>query len=478
MLIRNFFIVLVLLFQTQIIFCLTNKTSKMNALYDKGMKCYKGAEFPEGHSTALKYFIAAGELGHTDACHKAGWIYDNSPAVSQDLEKANYYYSLAVSQDYLRAYFSLAQCCEKTGETNKAFELCLKSAPKGHASSQSQLAYYYESGHGTTQDMGKAFYWYSKAAKKGNSYGLYGAGNFLEKGIACEKNLPKAFAYYFRAAIKEHKLAVEKVGWIVMLLTGVICSIICLPGLVIVMIYGLLARKSFSNKITWTIPDSVILIISLTAIQLVFSGLFAAASMMYNKQIQLHVILGITAGANALIIFIAAYFSKLREWATSFQFCFNRIKLTRLLKWTILCLGAAFLFNFLYTILLKLFGIEIPPDNFQKLMPDKFTPLLLVWTFLIVGFIVPVTEEIIFRGVFYRALRRKRAVSFSIILSSAVFALIHLEIYHFIPLMFVGALAAYSFEKTRSIYTPILFHAANNTISVLLLLLLKNAKYI
>jgi len=663
MLIRNFFIVLFLLFQTQVVFCGTNDfsvsgKSKKDFFYNEGLKRFKGIGVPSNHALALQCFIAAGELGNTDACHKVGWIYECSPTVSQDiekailwykkssamglaksmnnlgniyqykknyrdykkawkwyreaddkghlhatyqlgilaekgrgmrhdqglaemyylsaakkgyapaqaelgfrqqegwsgrrnyskamewyqkaaaqtnargiygiglmyergegieeneekareyyqeaadlgrehaqhalglyyergrgglpkdLEKAKHFHSLAVSQNYLRAYFDLAQCYEKTGETNKSFELCYTASTQGYASAQAQLAYYYEEGAGTTQSLEKAFYWYSKAAKRGNSYGLYGVGNFFEKGTFCEKNLPKAFSYYFRSAVKGHKAAAGKAGWIIMVLTGIVCSVICLPGLVIVLIYGLLTRKSYAKNKTWTIPDAVILVLSMLGIQLIFSGLYLASTKIYNKQIQFFVILGISAVGNLLVIFLAAYFSKLRKWITSLQFCLNKIKIVRIFIWAVLALAAAFLFNLLYTKLLQLFGIEIPPDNFEKLMPDKFTPALLIWTFFTAAVVVPITEEIIFRGILYRAFRQRWAVSFSIILSSAIFALIHLEFYYFIPLMFVGAAAAYSLEKTRSIYTPILFHAVNNAASIALLIIMKKFGYI
>ena len=193
---------------------------------------------------------------------------------------------------------------------------------------------------------------------------------------------------------------------------------------------------------------------------------------------QFSIILGIAAAGNSLVVFLAIYFSKLRKWITSFQFSFNKIKVGRILKLIALSLAAVFLFNILYALILKFFGIEVPPDNFEELMPDKFTPSILLWTYLTVAIIVPITEEIIFRGILYKAFRQRWSVRLSIIISSAIFALIHMEFYRFIPLMFIGAIAAYLLEKTRSIYTPVIFHAAINAISISLLIMMKKFGYV
>ena len=626
MMIRNLFIVLFLLVLTQISFCVTNNftvsvISKMDVLYDEGLNHYRGLGMPTNHTLALQCFMAAGKLGHTDACHKVGWIYNNSSTVSQDVDKAilwygkasemglpksmnnlgNIYqykkkyrdyqkarewYSKADDKNYLSAtyqlgvlaskgrgmksdqklaekyylsaakkgyapaqaemgfrnqerifgkdykkamewyqkaaaqtnargiygvglmyyrgeagveidydkaihYFLLAKkhkspvadynlvlCYQKKSETNKAFKLCSKIATQNDVSAQAKLGYFYKKGYGTTQNLEKAFYWYSQAAKKGNPYGLYGAGTFYEAGTLCDTNLFKAYSYYFRAALKEHKLAIEKVGWIVMFFTGIICFGVCFPGFVIVIFYGIFTRKSYAKRKTWTIPDAVILILCMIAFQIIFSGFYLASTKICDNQMQFSIILGIAAAGNSLVVFLAIYFSKLRKWLTSFQLCFNKIKVGRILKWIALSLAVVFLFNILYALTLNFFGIEVPPDNFEELMPDKFTPSLLLWTYLTVTIIVPITEEIIFRGILYKAFRQRWSVRLSIIISSAIFALIHMEFYRFIPLMFIGAVAAYLLEKTKSIYIPIIFHAAINAMSISLLIMMKKFGYV
>jgi len=43
----------------------------------------------------LQYFLVAAEMGHTDACHKIGWLYNSSETVSQNVDKAIYRYEKA-----------------------------------------------------------------------------------------------------------------------------------------------------------------------------------------------------------------------------------------------------------------------------------------------------------------------------------------------------------------------------------------------
>ncbi len=99
--------------------------------------------------------------------------------LTQDVDKAIHYYKLAIAQGDLMSHYNLALCYQNRNQTNKAFELCYKVAPRGNSRTQAKLGYFYEMGYGATQNYEKAFYWYSKSADQGYSYGLSGVGFFL-----------------------------------------------------------------------------------------------------------------------------------------------------------------------------------------------------------------------------------------------------------------------------------------------------------
>jgi membrane protease YdiL (CAAX protease family) len=78
----------------------------------------------------------------------------------------------------------------------------------------------------------------------------------------------------------------------------------------------------------------------------------------------------------------------------------------------------------------------------------------------------PIVEELVFRGVFYPALRTRTGRGAAIVLSAAVFAAAHVlwswEL--FLPwTQFLGGIVfAWAYERTRSLVFPALFHLAGN----------------
>jgi membrane protease YdiL (CAAX protease family) len=80
----------------------------------------------------------------------------------------------------------------------------------------------------------------------------------------------------------------------------------------------------------------------------------------------------------------------------------------------------------------------------------------------------PLGEEVVFRGILYPALRDKLGVWKAIVVSAAVFAAMHnfLAMRLFMPVtQFVGGLIfAYSYEKSRSLLLPVLYHACGNAL--------------
>lgn len=99
-----------------------------------------------------------------------------------------------------------------------------------------------------------------------------------------------------------------------------------------------------------------------------------------------------------------------------------------------------------------------------------------VLAILLAVVLAPITEEIVFRGVLFRALADKLGMWPAAILSSAVFAVIHFEVLFSQPLALVGLftvglLLAIAYHRTGSLLVPIVGHAVFNGVSVGLALL-------
>ena len=115
-------------------------------------------------------------------------------------------------------------------------------------------------------------------------------------------------------------------------------------------------------------------------------------------------------------------------------------------------------------------GTEEPVQ--QQLLQDALAgglPLVLVGVLAVI--VAPLVEEVIFRGVLFRALADRINLGAGLVLSSAIFALIHVEVVlsqpvALIGLFTVGLLLAVAFHLTGNIMVPILGHAVFNAISL------------
>ncbi|MCS7133420.1 MAG: CPBP family intramembrane metalloprotease [Candidatus Caldarchaeum sp.] len=85
--------------------------------------------------------------------------------------------------------------------------------------------------------------------------------------------------------------------------------------------------------------------------------------------------------------------------------------------------------------------------------------------------VVAPAEEIIFRGIVHRKLRKLLPRNFSLLLSSVIFAAAHLDATRLLPTLTIGVFAAYAFDKTDSLTPAMIIHGFNNSIYFLLLFL-------
>jgi uncharacterized protein len=102
---------------------------------------------------------------------------------------------------------------------------------------------------------------------------------------------------------------------------------------------------------------------------------------------------------------------------------------------------------------------------------NPYTTLL---AFVIIGFLVPLAEEIFFRGVLYRWLRDRWGRNTGMIVSSMIFGVVHFELTSAISAFIYGLALAWIYERLRSLWSSTLVHALNN-ITVLALLYFLNA---
>jgi len=132
--------------------------------------------------------------------------------------------------------------------------------------------------------------------------------------------------------------------------------------------------------------------------------------------------------------------------------------------------GVAVVSFTLNAIVVLLAGVEDPVE--QQLLQDALAgglPLVLVALLAVV--VAPLAEEVIFRGVLFRALADRINLPVGLVLSSAIFAVIHIEVvvsqpFALVGLFTVGLLLALAYHLTGNLMVAILGHAVFNAISL------------
>lgn len=83
-------------------------------------------------------------------------------------------------------------------------------------------------------------------------------------------------------------------------------------------------------------------------------------------------------------------------------------------------------------------------------------------------FIGPVIEELIFRGIILNGLKVKYGNNLALLLSSVLFAIIHVQPAQIITAFFMGLVFGYIFIKTNNLGLVILLHSIANLTSILI----------
>lgn len=229
-------------------------------------------------------------------------------------------------------------------------------------------------------------------------------------------------------------------------------------------------------NIKWNALDAVISLIFLTV---VLVGIYFGSAKLFEVldgeqffnssnigNVSFTVLYGIQI---VLMLGVVWFFAMFRRKASFRDLGLRYYSIARTIWYSFLSLLAIFFVSFLYVFLMNsLFGIEAPASKIEILVRNRSISSNIL--FVVVAVIAPFSEEVFFRGFLYSAFKKSWGVNTAIFLSSFLFAMIHMELYSFIPLMIIGWLLAYLFEKTKSLIPAIFLHGVYNLILILILL--------
>ena len=112
----------------------------------------------------------------------------------------------------------------------------------------------------------------------------------------------------------------------------------------------------------------------------------------------------------------------------------------------------------------------------QALLDESFlTGPAFVLVLVLVGVLAPLLEELTFRGVLFQVVGRRVGLVGGLLVSSAVFAAVHVEVLgsggnavvFLVALLLVGCVFGLSFNRSRSLVTAVVAHSTFNVVQLL-----------
>ncbi len=111
--------------------------------------------------------------------------------------------------------------------------------------------------------------------------------------------------------------------------------------------------------------------------------------------------------------------------------------------------------------------LPIPDGSFREVSRILYAPSV-AEQIACMGFIIPLTEELVFRGLAYRRMRERVSVPAAALLSAVLFALFHGNLAQGVYAGLLGLLLAVLYEWYGTLKIPYVLHMAANVTSILL----------
>lgn len=142
----------------------------------------------------------------------------------------------------------------------------------------------------------------------------------------------------------------------------------------------------------------------------------------------------------------------------------NKIKtISSGLIWGIFALVASWSVNWISMVVYNHFAMDVKPQQ-ATMMLGGLSPALMVPAIISVAIVAPIFEEIVFRGLLQRTIGHYSTPLLSVLFSSILFAASHFDFYQIPGLLVLGLIFGVSYQRTKSLTTPIIAHMLNNAV--------------
>ena len=188
-------------------------------------------------------------------------------------------------------------------------------------------------------------------------------------------------------------------------------------------------------------------------------------SQWFKDELYAGTLMGLTI---AIVIIIGVYFIALRPRKLSWREVgirpFDKKDWKLIILLSILLLAGAII----VMSLTSLIGNSYENGKTEAIQKNLAIHTIII-AFISAAIISPVYEEIFYRGFLYRWLRTRLGLIAALILSSLIFTIVHIPTYNVMPVNFLsGVIFAWAYERTSSVWPPVIIHGLTNGLMVLL----------
>lgn len=181
-------------------------------------------------------------------------------------------------------------------------------------------------------------------------------------------------------------------------------------------------------------------------------------------EISLSYVYEIQAAAALLSIPLMIWFMRMDKKRRTAEGTWRRYEKVRPMQYAFV-LGLGLAASYAANNMLLLSGLEEMTEEYVQLTESFFKGNLAV-ELLGLGLIIPIVEEMVFRGLMYERLKEFLDLKLAVVLAAFSFGAVHGNLVQGIFSFFLGLLLIYVYERYHSLLAPILFHMASNILAV------------
>lgn len=129
--------------------------------------------------------------------------------------------------------------------------------------------------------------------------------------------------------------------------------------------------------------------------------------------------------------------------------------------------------GYVVNLVFSYYGITPEMQDVVQWVLDEKSSLVLACLMFFGIIIAPIIEEILFRGFLLSALKKSLGGRYATIVSAAIFAAVHIDVFAFLQIFILGLLLGHLYEKTKTLAASIIVHITHNLLTLIFLLCLK-----